>query len=631
MPRLAPILAWTSLLLGAVACGGSGGDGGASPDGTADGGACDGGACAPVSAASCGPGTRAALGHAECVPVGWTECPDGFEAAKNGWGCAPVLPDAACTGATREAIGSRTCVPIGDCAAPFPPAGASLFVSATGAVDATHFRRIGDALAAARTGDVIAVDDGTYPETLTVVRSVTLAGRCAARVTIAGGGATSEPGIVVGATGVTVRGVTFTGWGQGASVERGSITFEETIFDANANIGVGVVDGASAVLLRSAVRNVSARDSASGFGVQAIAGGRVEVRDSVVARSVGGAVLAGDAGTSLVVDGSVVRDTESDLDKLFGFGVNVTNGATGAVSRSAFLENRRASLRAGPHTKLDVTNTVSRGVREEASGEVGVGLLAIDRATVSVKGFVATGGAGPGVVVLGDTHVSVERADLVSQKGDADQDLGDGAYVFAKGKLDLVDVALVDGSRAGADAIDAGTALSMTRCLVAGTRSSYGDKMGVGVDVAMGASATIASSTIVDNRHSGIYLWENATLALSDTLVRATQKEVFQDRLGHGLLAQESPSVVVDGSSFESNAAVGVALASTSAVVRRSFIRGNAVGIHVQDAVLEEVPDAPDLTPGEVLVTTDTRFVDNGTRVGSGVLPLPDPPGVLSP
>lgn len=78
----------------------------------------------------------------------------------------PATPAVACTGATRERLGDAACVPVGDCNAPFPPAGALLvdddFTAAQ--IDATHFRSVGAALAAAPAGGVVAVDAGRYED-----------------------------------------------------------------------------------------------------------------------------------------------------------------------------------------------------------------------------------------------------------------------------------------------------------------------------------------------------------------------------------------------------------------------------------------------------------------------------------
>ncbi|MBX3196912.1 MAG: hypothetical protein KF894_02045 [Labilithrix sp.] len=634
-PRLALVLGFV-----AASCGGGDGGGAASSGGPATGedGCSAGfqrgadGTCVPlVFDGECPAGARPALGFAECQPVGWQECPAGFERDPSGWGCAAILPAAACTGATREALGETRCVPLGDCAAAFPPAGARLFVSPTGAVDATHFRRIGDAVRAARSGDVIAVDEGTYAESLELTAGVSIRGRCAERVRLDGGGTTTRPGVLSVASGATVRGVSIVGFSSGASVDRGDITFEDVLFERDSDRGVAVYDGAKVKLLRSVVRGVFARASVSGIGVQAIVGAEVEILESVIAKNQGGGLLAGEPGTKVLVDASVFRDNESDLSGAFGLGVNLTASATGKVTRSAFLDNRRAGLRAGPKTELEIEDTVVTGTRAEESGGVGMAFFALDGATVSVKGFGASGTEGPAITALLGAKVKVERATIRAIVGDADGDLANGAYVLEKGKLELADTAIVDAGRSGVDVFDEGSSLTMTTSLVTGTRPSFGDKMGVGVHVAMGAGATITDSSLVSNRHSGVYLWEGAAVDLAGVLVRGTKKEIFEDRLGHGLLSQDAPHVTIERSAFDANEGIGLALAGSPALVRSSFIRSNSIGIHVQDATLREATDASEIASGEVIVSVDTSFSGNATKVGSGVLALPEPPDTKKP
>src|SRR2546423_3836813 len=100
-----------------------------------------------------------ATGPRDCVPVGWNNCPAGFAPDPSGWGCTDISPAQPCSGATLETLGSTACQPLGDCAAPFPPANATIFVDDSYAqVDSTHFRKIFDAVQSAPFGAVIAVE-----------------------------------------------------------------------------------------------------------------------------------------------------------------------------------------------------------------------------------------------------------------------------------------------------------------------------------------------------------------------------------------------------------------------------------------------------------------------------------------
>jgi hypothetical protein len=96
---------------------------------------------------------------------------------------------------------------------------------------------------------------------------------------------------------------------------------------------------------------------------------------------------------------------------------------------------------------------------------------------------------------------------------------------------------------------------------------------------------------------------------------------------GHGLLAFDNALLVVDDVTVTKSAGAALVFASSRGNVSHARIRGNAVGIHVQDgSTLQEVAAVPD-DPAEstVNVSTDSTFDGNGSRVGSGALPLPAP------
>ena len=60
--------------------------------------------------------------------------------------------------------------------------------------------------------------------------------------------------------------------------------------------------------------------------------------------------------------------------------------------------------------------------------------------------------------------------------------------------------------------------------------------------------------------------------------------------------------------------------------VSASLVERNAVGIHAQDGSALSEADAPpeEIPEGAVVITTSTRFVENASRVGTGIVPLPD-------
>lgn len=164
----APGSSWIATLAGLLialsgACSSSdGGNADASADCT-DGGACNGGCpagfqpdasgngCIDVSPAECAAGSAPLLGNKECTPIADAACPPSFEKDPSGWGCRATIDDAR----------------VADCTAPFPPANATVFVDPNAPEDATHKKKLFDAVYDAPKGAVIAVAAGSTSRTST--------------------------------------------------------------------------------------------------------------------------------------------------------------------------------------------------------------------------------------------------------------------------------------------------------------------------------------------------------------------------------------------------------------------------------------------------------------------------------
>ncbi|MBI3182385.1 MAG: hypothetical protein HYZ28_09600 [Myxococcales bacterium] len=96
-----------------------------------------------------------------------------------------------------------------------------------------------------------------------------------------------------------------------------------------------------------------------------------------------------------------------------------------------------------------------------------------------------------------------------------------------------------------------------------------------------------------------------------------------------GLLADKADTRVIEGkvtlqrTTVRESAGIAVAVSQSSGFLSGSTLSGNLVGVHVQDGSTLQEGDQPSGEPLELTVAPDTRFVDNGSRVGAGVVPLP--------
>lgn len=640
---------------------------------------------APVT--DCPAGSTPRLGQRECQPVGWSVCAEGFELDPEGWGCVEVGPAMSCTGGTLERLGQRRCQPVGDCDAPFPPAGATHFVDDDYAtVDATHFRSIFDAVLSAPTGAVIAVESGLYVENVDVVRDVTVVGRCAAQVTVKGPGDNRAGFLVADGATLQLRGVTLTGHLSGVYVHLGAkATVEDSLLVANRWMGAYALgQGSRATLVRTRVAGTMPdAQNRYGWGIGAQGGAVVELTDAAVVESHGHGVVASTPGSLVRLLRTLVRDTRvqaggTDSGRL-GVGVSVASGGRAEVTSSALVSNRTANLAVQDSESLAiVTGSVLRGALADTIGEYGrnvqvtgagrvllqestvvdaadanVVILGAGSAATLERAVVRGGPVGEGVLVAPGAVVELKETAVVANQGagvvvqqaaeavvadslvrdtrtQPDGSLGMGIQVGYGGQLQLLGSALVRNhsvgllvTRKGGDGAPARAVVhrSLVRDTLPG-KNGYGH----GIEVNLAGKLELSSSAVARNHQVGLGVALEGEAVVSDSVVRDTRP--LSDRaVGHGVLVFEGARARLTGTHVRGNAAIGLAISNASAGVQGGEISDNSVGLHVQEGVrLREVTQVPDqLEPLEAVVSSDTHFQGNGTRLGSGMVPLPDP------
>lgn len=730
-----------------------------------------------LASAACAPGTMPALGQTTCKSVGIERCATGFVRDATGWGCVPTIAPAACAGATKETIGRASCEPIGDCAAAFPPADATVFVDASfadGQLDATHFRTIDAAIAAAASMATIAVAPGTYAADLTPAKPVRMVGRCAAqvsiaasvaasgvdvvleRVTIAGGGATAGSGakltlrdVVVDAaraTGIVAKGSGTTlvvdrsavrgSGGLGIDVGSGAdVTVRDSSVTDNEEMGIRIAGaGAHGRIERSAVLRTKTT-ATDDFGVGAI------VRDGAIADIVGSAFVANHEigvviygkGTKATVTDVAIDDTQTSGEG-YGRGMFI-DGATATLERVSITRSKDAGIVVEKAGQLVGRSVAVADTQEGAEGN-GLGVVVLDGASASftASAFAANRDAGLSAVGAG-SKLALEGSIVTATRADRRSDRGYGIAAESGASVELRTSALVANTAAGIAAIDPGTRVTIAGTAVLDTKPAGDGRLGRGVSIENGATATVAQSAVARSHDIGISArGKDARATIDETVVRETQPQTSNGFHGRGIEAGSGASVVVSrasilanrsvgvlaisaGSSAEvtdswiadttadgspegpgraataqggatlsltgvwaqkntqigvlvaagstlamkssvveattpsaevfghgvfafdgslatladvtvrGNAAVGLFFAGSRGTVQGTRVLQNAIGIHVQDGTtLTEAATVPEDPPeGSVVVSSDSEFVGNASRVGSGALPVPSP------
>jgi hypothetical protein len=629
--------------------------------------------CVPVGVTACAPGFVVAASGWGCDPV----LPPGACAIGSG---------------TREKLGSTTCVPVSDCNAAFPPPGSTVFVSAAYAdaqLDATHFRSIAAAVTAAPAGAIIAVDSGTYSEKVTLAkRAVSIIGRCSDKVVmqqtagVIGSAVEANSG-----DDLVVRNMSFRGYNAAFGILGGKALLDSLVIENGLLAGVVAGNvGTQVQLTNVVIRGMKARPgAANAFGIFTSAGASVTVDDSVFASNEYVNVGVTKPGSTLHLTRSIVRDgVPLGATRAFGIGVYAAESGTATVEESAILDNSAAGFdvfsapgdtSAGTlrrsvvqGTKRDGAKNAARGldltsshvvveqstIRANVEFEViasqGTDLTLSDSTLVGADPVGPTERGATGLVVEGGpakvrslaivtprAGVEIQTTAKVDMQGslitatrtapkfyENGRYTGVGMLIESKATLTLAQ-STIEGAHTAALASSGHADLS--EVLVRGTRAGGDGQFGRGISVQLGGAMKLTRSAAIDNLEAGVFVSVGgASLAMTTSTVQTTGLD-GSGNFGVGMLLGEDVSGTIQDSTITDSKGIGLAVASAGAFVGHTIISRNAVGIHTQDGTTLTVGDAPG-DPLACVISSDTSFVDNATRVGSGVVPLPM---VLSP
>ena len=577
----------------------------------------------------------------KCKPIGPPrKCLKGWEKVRGGW-CEPILPKTKCPAGTMEKIGYATCQPIGDCGTgtwgKIKTTAQTIYVDhsfAGGTSDgskAKPYTTITAALAVAKTGGHVAVAAGTYKETVSISRKVTVEGVCAQKVTIQGVGKYQAVDMAKGASGTVLRGVTITGtgivglWVNGVdvTVERavvrgyegpgidvefgGKLTLRHSLVAGNRAAGLRLYSS-KATLEWTVVRDTRERASDNGFGMGIHAqvqsgkteGSELTVRDSLFAgnRTAGIDLLSSKA----IIERTVVRDTREQVsNQLGGMGiqVRVKSGLTRPselTARDSLVAGNRAGGIAVLSSKATVERTVVRDTREQVSDKTGgTGLQAAvqpgqsEASELTVRQSLVAGNRSIGINLL-SSKATVERTVVRDTREQlSNNEIGAGIQAMvqsAQGKRAELTISdsLVVGNR------DVGIALlsskaALERTVVRDTReraSDSGGGTGIYAQVQSGQSGpselTVRDSVVARNRLVGFVLLSSRA-TLERTVVRDTREESSTKVGGSGIHAvvqpgQSRPSeLTVRDSLVAANRDTGITLVSSKGTVERTVVR----------------------------------------------------------
>lgn len=434
--------------------------------------------------------------------------------------------------------------------------------------------------------------------------------------------------------------------------------------------GVAVFDGCSVDLDESVIANTY------GFGVLAEFGGaKARLKSSVVRGTqlspedgLGGGILSLDeslvsldsvsivdneqAGiyargkTALDVKGSVIQANRAQADGVFGMGLWADQRAGVEITRSAIVDNAYYGIAAvDPGTDVHASRSIIRGTKRGTGDTLGRGINIEDAAVARLEDVSLIGNGDDSIFVRGGvkgkgrSEVHASRIIVRDTTSRRDGAKGDGIVVQGGALLELEGASVVRARRAGILLNDLlspdglPSEANITHAVVRDTQPA-GDGLGgrggiplEGVGVANGGKLTLRSSAVVGNVEFGVVFGgKNASGSVESSLIRNTSPRPSGE-YGHGFVGVDGTMVVLKSTIILANR-IGVAFESSSATLTDVLVQKNAVGIHVQGRSQLQTsvvaPEAP--IPDLVTVTDDSRFLDNETRIGSGLVALPTGP-----
>ena len=419
-------------------------------------------------------------------------------------------------------------------------------------------------------------------------------------VTITGG--TDGLFIATEGTQVTVRGAMISGQrpsmvgvgnrSRGASsVDGALLTIEKSVLRDIVADGALVADNGTVEATETVIHGVRVDGSAArGHGVAALAKGHLKLTSSMVfdAESVG--VTAKDAGSSIELVDTVVRGPATSgavPNALFqitseraGMGLQIGTGSKATITNSAIVDSWGYGAYADSASTLAITSSVidhTQGIVKTIAPVTSIGVGLTSNAST---------------VTLDD--VAVTRAIL-------------GGVTVGKGGT-------ITGTRV------------LVRDVTVGTPSSSGG----GVQATAGGIIDLDGSAITRVSSIGVIVYGgvNSLVTLKRSTVHGVKGAGGKGgaAYGHGIMVTNGAQLALHGTSVFDNAVIGLAVSKGRAIASGSVFAKNAIGVQAQDgSFLVESADEADLGEGEVRVSPDSRFLDNGVRLGADTVPLPVP------
>lgn len=292
----------------------------------------------------------------------------------------------------------------------------------------------------------------------------------------------------------------------------------------------------------------------------------------------------------------------------------LASGARISIAGSTFDRHPAGAAIAEDGAELFVQDSAIHGTTID--GRIASsGILAIEGSSLILDRSVISGVEGMGVTITSSATEAIIRGTLIRDIRATENIVGQGiASNSAQLEMEDVHLANIDGI-----ALIALGEATITRVTASDTKSTRPTN---GAAIAVGGKMILRDIAVAKNQLAGVVLG-SGEIEIDGLLVTGTTP-TESGTFGHGLFG-EGARVRATNLDLSSNAAVGIGFDGGAGTVSRSIIAKNAVGAHAQNGVTLVQREGGELKDGEVAFTPDVLFLENGTRVGVGNIPVPSP------
>ena len=305
-------------------------------------------------------------------------------------------------------------------------------------------------------------------------------------------------------------------FGRGVEVSWGaSLTGRGLLVEGNSEVGLRVAEAGTTVDMEdSTIRTTQPLlDGLGSRGVEVNGGASLVARRLLLEENGASGLFAWGAGTTVDLQDTEVRDTQSMSDGTVGRGLEIRDGASLIATGLLLDGNHEFGLSAsGAGTTLDLEDSTIRDTQPLSDGTGGRGIELVEGASLIARGLLLEGNRDVGILA-GHDGTTVELRDTTvrdTQRSSAGT-FGRGVVVQDGANLVAIGLLLEGNHDIGLDASHWAT-VDLEDVTVRETLGDANGPSGLGISVQVGASATALDLNVQDNEGPGLYVVGDGTL-----------------------------------------------------------------------------------------------------------------------